>query len=207
MRFEIKTIFCGLLIFISFFACGQKINEKELYNGDIIFQSSQSGQSKAVQLATHSKYSHVGLIYLEKGTPYVLEAVQPVKKTPLSEWIKYGDEEKYLVKRLKSGSDKINNGGAKIIAEFKNYDGKNYDIYFGWSDNEIYCSELVWKIYERVFGIKLCNLRKLKSFDLSSKEVKQIMERRYGDKIPYDEDVVAPSDLDESELLATIFKN
>ena len=31
--------------------------------GDIIFQTSTSSQSKAIQLATHSKYSHVGIIF------------------------------------------------------------------------------------------------------------------------------------------------
>ena len=202
-----KINFSSFFFILCFIACGQKIEESKLHNGDIIFQSSQSGQSKAVQLATHSKYSHVGLIYIENKKTYVLEAVQPVKKTLLSDWIKHGDGEKYVVKRLKSNSDVINSGGEKIITEYRNFDGKNYDIYFGWSDKEIYCSELVWKIYKQAFDIELCELRKLKSFDLSSKEVKQIMEKRYGDKIPYDEDVVAPSDLDESILLETVFKN
>jgi len=35
--------------------CGQ---QEQVQNGDIIFHTSKSGQSKAVQLATHSKYSH-----------------------------------------------------------------------------------------------------------------------------------------------------
>ena len=34
----------------------------EFQNGDIIFQTSQSAQSKAIQLATNSRYSHVGII-------------------------------------------------------------------------------------------------------------------------------------------------
>ena len=36
--------------------------KKVLQNGDIIFQSSQSDQSIAIQLATHSKYSHMGIV-------------------------------------------------------------------------------------------------------------------------------------------------
>ena len=31
--------------------------------GDIIFQISKSSQSEAIQLATNSKYSHIGIIY------------------------------------------------------------------------------------------------------------------------------------------------
>ena len=36
---------------------------ENLQTGDIIFQTSNSNQSKAIQLATHSKYSHVGILY------------------------------------------------------------------------------------------------------------------------------------------------
>ena len=39
----------------------------ELRNGDIIFQSSKSNQSKAVELATRSPYSHMGIIYIKEN--------------------------------------------------------------------------------------------------------------------------------------------
>ena len=55
----------------------------QLKDGDIIFQTTQSSQSKAIQLATHSRYSHVGIVYFDKRQPMVLEAVQPVRVTPL----------------------------------------------------------------------------------------------------------------------------
>ena len=41
----------------------QLADNNEIKNGDLIFQTSLSGQSKAIQLATDSKYSHCGLIY------------------------------------------------------------------------------------------------------------------------------------------------
>jgi hypothetical protein len=28
------------------------------------------------------------------------------------------------------------------------FTGKNYDMTFEWSDNNIYCSELIWKVYQ-----------------------------------------------------------
>jgi hypothetical protein len=37
-------------------------NEK-IQVGDLIFQTSKSGQSQAIPLATKSKYSHCGIIY------------------------------------------------------------------------------------------------------------------------------------------------
>lgn len=55
----------------------------EPQTGDIIFQISQSSQSKAIQLATHSDYSHTGMIVIREKKPYVFEAVGPVIYTPL----------------------------------------------------------------------------------------------------------------------------
>lgn len=51
-------------------------------NGDIIFQTKISGQSEAIQLATHSKYSHMGILFQNGGRWFVYEAVGPVKESP-----------------------------------------------------------------------------------------------------------------------------
>ncbi len=45
----------------------------DLKDGDLIFQTSMSAQSKAIQLATKSKYSHCGLIYKDGNGFYVFE--------------------------------------------------------------------------------------------------------------------------------------
>ena len=81
---------------------------------------------------------------------------------------------------------------------------KDYDLYFEWTDDKIYCSELVWKIYKNGAGIELCSLEKLKNFNLANEKVKQILKERYGNKIPLEEKVVAPSQLVNSNLLETI---
>ena len=84
---------------------------------------------------------------------------------------------------------------------------KEYDLYFEWSDSKMYCSELVWKIYKKGAGIEISPLRKLKSFKLDNPAVRRILQQRYGNKIPYDENVVAPSQLAESDKLITVFNN
>ena len=53
---------------------------------------------------------------------------------------------------------------------------KNYDEQFNWSDDEMYCSELVFKIYYYTTGLQLATPAQLKSFDLSSDEVKKKLE-------------------------------
>ena len=59
------------------------LGKEEVRDGDLIFQTSLSRQSEAIQKATKSRYSHCGLIFRKGGGFVVYEAVQPVKTTPL----------------------------------------------------------------------------------------------------------------------------
>jgi len=74
-----------------------------LRDGDIIFHTSRSAQSAAIQRATHSPYSHVGIVIHRDGKPYVFEANATVRYTPLADWIARGDGGRYVVKRLAGG--------------------------------------------------------------------------------------------------------
>ena len=56
----------------------------EVREGDIIFHASTSSQSALIRLLTRSPYTHCGLVMRHKGRWLVLEAVQPVKLTPLA---------------------------------------------------------------------------------------------------------------------------
>lgn len=55
--------------------------EQQLREGDIIFQTSLSPQSRAIQLATRSSWSHCGILYKRGGRFYVFEAAQTVKSS------------------------------------------------------------------------------------------------------------------------------
>jgi uncharacterized protein YycO len=87
------------------------------------------------------------------------------------------------------------------------FSGKNYDLAFEWSDDKIYCSELIWKVYQRATGIEIGKLQKLSEFDLTNEIVKKKMKERYGDKIPMNEIVISPSSIFDSELLITVKAN
>ena len=176
-------------------------------NGDLIFQTSLSGQSRAIQLATHSKYSHCGLIFKKNGQWLVFEAVQPVRFTPLEAWAARGLDGKFVVKRLKNADSVLTPAALeKIGATGKSFLGKNYDTFFGWSDDKIYCSELIWKIYERATGLELGKLQKLADFDLSSPVVQAKLRQRYGNNLPQNEPVISPARIFDSELLTTVFE-
>ena len=190
----------------------QILEDSSLKEGDIIFQTSTSSQSKAIQLATKSKYSHIGIILKSDKSKendfVVLEAVQPVKYTPLQEWIERGENSHFVVKRLKNAETLLTD---KAIKKMKNmgekFLGKNYDLYFEWSDEKIYCSELVWKIYKETLNIEVGKLEKLSSFDLETKIVKDKMKERYGNKMSpnqLEEIVISPAAIFKSDKLVFV---
>ena len=182
-----------------------EVQQEEFNDGDLIFQTSKSPQSNAIQLATKSKYSHCGIIYKIDGNFIVFEASSKVKKTPIKEWIKNGKDHIYVVKRLKNASEILTSATLEKMKLISNkFNGKNYDSTFEWSDEKIYCSELIWKIYYQATGIEIGKLKKLKDFDLTSLKVKQIMANRYGVKIPLNNTVISPDDIFKSELLFTV---
>jgi len=186
----------------------QLAGSDEIKNGDLIFQTSLSAQSKAIQVATKSAYSHCGLIYKEGNDFYVYEAVQPVKRTPLKSWIARGQGGKFVIKRLKK-ADKVLT--STVLTKMKQigdgFNGKNYDLTFEWSDDKVYCSELIWKVYQRATGIEIGKLQHLRDFDLKSEFVQKKMKERYGSKIPMDEPVISPAAIFDSELLVTVKAN
>ena len=189
-------------------AVKQLVDNDEIKNGDLIFQTSLSDQSKAIQLATKSKYSHCGIIYKEGNEFYVFEAIQPVKRTSLDKWIARGQDGKYVIKRLENADQVLT---PAILTKMKKvgdqFIGKNYDLTFEWSDENIYCSELIWKIYQRATGIEIGKLEKLSDFDLTNEAVKKKMKERYGNNIPTEEIVISPAAIFDSKLLTTVKSN
>lgn len=193
-------LMAALILPFTLFAQAQN---KALAEGDIIFQSNISPQCKAIELATHSKYSHCGMLFKWGNDWYVWEAIQPVTQTRLEEWVLRGNKH-YVVKRLIEDS-LITPGVIQRMQEAgKKYMGKQYDSYFEWSDDRIYCSELVWKIYKETLDLEVGKLNPLRTYDLSHPLVKATLKERYGNKIPLEEKMVSPGDIFESPLLKTV---
>ena len=166
----------------------------ELHSWDIIFQTSRSSQSVAIQKATHSVYSHMGLILRRGATIEVLEAADKVRRTPLAQWIAEGVEGRYVVMRLRDAERRLPADAVmRLQAAAESFLGRPYDSYFEWSDTSLYCSELVWKVYALGAGIRLGKLVKLREFDLSDPLVQAKLRERFADRIPLEEQVISPA--------------
>lgn len=180
--------------------------EKNLKNGDIIFVSNSSfEEGKAIQAVSKSPLTHCGILFKEDDQWFVYEAVQPIKKTPLKDFHKTDNGETYLVRRLKHDdiiltkdvTDKLHN-------YLKSNEGKDYDHLFGWGNDKMYCSELVWKAYYEAARVKVGQIKMVGDYDLSDPIVKKQVELRYGKNVPVTEPTITPGGVYESKLLKTV---
>lgn len=176
--------------------------------GDLVFQRSRSAQSEAVALATHSALTHMGLVLFEDGKFWVYEAVQPVQRTPLEAWVARGVDGKVVVRRLRDAASVLT---PKVVRELKRsvhgFLGKPYDLQFRWDDDELYCSELVYKAYERAAGVRLGRLQRVAELDLASPTVQRKLRQRYGKKLQRfepREQVITPQSMFDDARLVTV---
>ena len=84
------------------------------------------------------------------------------------------------------------------------YKGKSYDTLFQWSDNKMYCSELVWKLFAKGIGVELCDPGHFSDFPINLPAVKKLFKERYGNNFNPDEKIVSPSALYRSSLLKEV---
>jgi hypothetical protein len=177
------------------------IHDPTFKNGDLIFIVNPSGQGKAIQLATRSSFTHVGIIFIENGKPMVYHAVEPVSKNSLEEFIDMSVDGHYEIRRLKDQALLTPARIEAMLQEARSKLGLHYDLAFNWSDEELYCSEFVWKLYDHALKLHIGDPKPLKSFDLSHPAVKARLEARYGKNIPYNENMISPGDMYTSFLL------
>jgi hypothetical protein len=174
----------------------------DVQDGDIIFQTTLSSQSEAIRLATDSPYTHVGIITIQDNEPMVYEAIGPVIATPLKRWIQRGQGGQYLLMRPKKPLTKSQIQAMEAVGQ--RHRGKSYDLRFEWSDQKMYCSELVWKIYKEGAGIRLAKPQPMDSYRLSHPTVQALLRSRWGSDVRWKEPMVAPSDLAASPKLGVV---
>lgn len=192
---------------LSLLACNVEMKSSDpgasdVESGDIIFQVSSSSQAPAVALASNSPITHVGIISVEGDKVTVIEAVEPVREVSIESFIDHSNL--WGVYRLKQ-QPKNPDWSKKVIRAARAMKGKHYDGLFQWSDDRIYCSELVWKAYKRGTGIDLSTPQRVGDLNLSLPPVQELIKRRMGGKkLNLDEKIVTPGALHESDLLEPV---
>lgn len=170
--------------------------EEVVKEGDVIFQTTQTRQSKLIQIGTRSRVTHCGIIVMKEGKPYVLETLSTLVLTPLEDFIARGVDGKYWLKRSELENIKI---------EYDDYLGKPYDRAFRMHNDIYYCSELVYDIYLRQLGINLCKPKKIEDYlILCTEKIPQIESTMKERGITKDQYAVAPVDIFNSDKLQTV---
>src|SRR5947208_10007631 len=108
--------------------------EPRLKTGDIVFQTSTSKMSKPIREATHSPYSHVGLVEVAPDGVFVIEAIAPVSRTAFAQWRARGEGQKVTVERLPALSSE---DAARVLDVAKGWLGRPYDVKFAKGDGAL----------------------------------------------------------------------
>ena len=200
-----NVILIIVAVLMSFATCmyGSLVYEKftrrmeiptDVREGDVIFHTSKSRQSPLICMGTRSRITHCGVIVMKGGKPYVLETLKTLKLTPLDKFIARADG--YWLKRPKQKVSKI---------KYQKYLGKPYDLGFKPNNNIYYCSELVYDIYKKQFGIELCKMKKVKDYlVLGSNNIPKIKKEMKRRGITMEQEVVAPKDIFYSDELEIV---
>jgi hypothetical protein len=130
-----------------------------------------------------------------------------VKWTPLAEWVGRGAGQEVVLMRLADPSPLADGGADKLQAAATRYLGRHYDTLFQWTDDRIYCSELVYKAYQAALGLQIGAVQRMGSFDLASPAVRKLIEARTQGRIDEHEPVVAPSSLLTDPDLVVVYSS
>ena len=167
--------------------CGNSIDVMDLQEGDVVFIESQSSQSPYIKVGTMSKWTHCGVVVNTPQGLKVLEASKTVRLTPFAKFIGSAKNDNWTVKRPDQKLEKP--------ISYSKYLGMPYDLEFKFNNGKMYCSELVWLVYQDQ-DIELCKPRKVSSFLMTRiPKVKKLMLKRH---ISMDQMAVAPVDLYKS---------
>lgn len=174
--------------------------------GDVLLQSAQCGvYCDSIRASTKSPIDHAAIvvippkknlfsfIFKSNGSDgEVVEAWTPVaKRTPLSEFLAR-DSGKYIQLRLKPEyrSKQVIDEVVKVA---DSYVGREYDYHFEESEDKIYCSELIYKAYDKGAGIPAGKIQKISDFD--KKVAEAYWREHFNGKIPWERNVISPAGL------------
>ena len=173
---------------------GSNVAPSALQEGDLLFQAlPHNPLVDAIEGASGAPFSHCGIIHQTATGWVVIEAIGPVKETPLAQWKAQARDRLYVTYRLKPVfKEKI----PAFIKAAQAMEGRPYDHHYAWDEEAIYCSELIYKAFEQATGEKLGTMQRLG--DLNWKPYAAVMEQVEGGPVPVDRMMITPRAVTEA---------
>lgn len=187
----------------------------ELKAGDLIFQESCNGKlSSAIKGVTSSiddyRFTHVGIVYIdENDSIFIIEATHPfVKKTPLQDYL-YPKEctPTSVVARLKP---QFKHCIPEALSKALTMLGKEYDYAYDLTNDQYYCSELVYEILKEanngkpVFELNTMTFKSKKTDDYLPEWTEHY--KKLNLPIPEGKLGINPGAMSKSDVIVLIFE-
>jgi Permuted papain-like amidase enzyme, YaeF/YiiX, C92 family len=171
-------------------------------DGDFLFQSlPHNPLIDAIEGSTGSPFSHCGIVVKRGNDWKVIEAIGPVKETPLPVWIAQGRDNAYIACRLRAP---LSAHIPAIITAAEKYRGRPYDVRYDFDDRKIYCSELLWKSVRDATGRELGKVQKLG--ELHWQPYENVIRSLEEGGLPLDRKMITPRAFTEAPELEEVFR-
>ncbi len=199
---------CGILICIVLGLVGYfRLDRLALYSlsakaeGDLLFQSLPHGELvEAIETITESPWSHCGILVRQDDQWFVAESIGYVRYTPLYLWVLRGRGSRVDAFRVK---DFARLGMPRLTSELRKVEGRPYDYRYAPDDKEIYCSELIYKAFDRAYQLKIGTWEKFGSLNWKPKE--EFIRYMENGELPLDREMITPVGLTRSPLVYRVY--
>ncbi len=134
-----------------------------LQNGDLIFRSGTDEVSQAARSMNRvdTSFSHCGLLLIENDSVFVYHAIggsfnpgQKLRRDPLEVFCSVPDADRFAVYRYDLSKEEADS--LSVLIRHHHKKGLKFDMYFNiLSDDEMYCSEFVYKCLENSLHVPL----------------------------------------------------
>ena len=187
----IKAVFIAIIFSINSYALELSL---KLRSGDILLQPLHCWACNLIEAETESEFSHIGVVTkVVDGVVFVGEAFTKVREVTLDEFnSKTQKGLKLKVMRPYFISDDL----SKIFdSKFKDLP---YDSGYLWNDDEIYCSELLYKLFESL------NMVTPKALPMTFTHNREYWFKYFKGNIPDGIIGISPRDFDDEKLFKFI---
>lgn len=185
-----------ILLLLTLLFC---LSGRTYQTGDIVFIKSQTAQSQALREATGSEWTHVG-VYIDGK---IAEETGGLKLTDFTAFVSRSKNKEFKVFRHREYTKSLDQKLKSLLSKYN----KPYDIYFEWSNDRIYCSEFVYKLYQELIGVGVGRLQTFNDMNLDTPAVKELIKQRYiKNKKPFnfDETIITPVSQMKDENLVDV---